>query len=127
MSTWVLRTRGAGHSRAACGEFDSSFLFGYTFITKSSGGQSEAVPPVPIPNTEVKRFSADDTKEGTPWENMPLPEGFLFYHQIPAFNSCKSLFICFDLTLCSTYNSYVELVSALITDLTTRGKYGKQI
>jgi hypothetical protein len=31
------------------------------------------------------------------------------------------------LTLCSTYNSYVELVSALITDLTTRGKYGKQI
>src|SRR5438552_18023176 len=26
-----------------------------------SGGQSEAEPPVPIPNTEVKRLSADDT------------------------------------------------------------------
>ncbi len=26
-----------------------------------SGGQSEVDPPVPIPNTEVKRLSADDT------------------------------------------------------------------
>ena len=32
-------------------------------------------PPVPIPNTEVKRPSADDTLGGTPWENMPLPGG----------------------------------------------------
>ncbi len=31
-------------------------------------------PPVPIPNTEVKHLSADDTKGGTPWENMSLPE-----------------------------------------------------
>jgi urate oxidase len=30
-------------------------------------------PPVPIPNTEVKRFSADDTQWVTFWENMPLP------------------------------------------------------
>ena len=26
-----------------------------------SGGQSDVDPPVPIPNTEVKRVSADDT------------------------------------------------------------------
>jgi hypothetical protein len=24
----------------------------------------------------VKRFSADDTEGGIPWENMPLPEAF---------------------------------------------------
>ena len=35
-------------------------------------------PPVPIPNTEVKRFSADDTEGATPWENKPLPGGFSF-------------------------------------------------
>ena len=29
------------------------------------GGQSEVAPPVPIPNTEVKRLSADDTGGGT--------------------------------------------------------------
>ena len=33
-------------------------------------------PPVPIPNTEVKRLSADDTGGATLWENMPLPEAF---------------------------------------------------
>ena len=33
---------------------------------KSLGGFSGAVPPVPIPNTEVKRFSADDTEGATP-------------------------------------------------------------
>ena len=31
-------------------------------LTESSGGQSEVAPPVPIPNTEVKRLSADDTE-----------------------------------------------------------------
>ncbi len=34
-------------------------------------------PPVPIPNTEVKHPSADDTEGATLWENMPLPGGFL--------------------------------------------------
>ena len=32
-------------------------------------------PPVPIPNTEVKRFSADDTALATVWENKSLPGG----------------------------------------------------
>lgn len=31
------------------------------------------VPPVPFPNTEVKRLSADDTGKETFWENMPPP------------------------------------------------------
>ena len=35
------------------------------------------VPPVPIPNTEVKRLSADDTALVTEWENRPLPGGFI--------------------------------------------------
>ena len=30
-------------------------------------------PPVPIPNTEVTRLSADDTALVTGWENKPLP------------------------------------------------------
>jgi hypothetical protein len=39
-------------------------------------------PPVPIPNTEVKRLSADDTERVTFWENMPLPEVILFMRHI---------------------------------------------
>ena len=36
------------------------------------------VPPVPIPNTEVKRLSADDTAPARMWENRSLPEGLFF-------------------------------------------------
>ena len=41
-------------------------------------------PPVPIPNTEVKLYSADDTASARMWENKSLPilkptfVGFLF-------------------------------------------------
>lgn len=42
----------------------------------SPGGSSEAAPPVPIPNTVVKRFSTDDTALATAWENRPLPGDF---------------------------------------------------
>ena len=41
----------------------------------SSGGSSDAVPPVPIPNTVVKRFSAYDTALVTEWENRSPPGG----------------------------------------------------
>src|SRR5437764_12249921 len=37
------------------------------------GGKSGVDPPVPIPNTEVKRPSADDTAWATGWENRPVP------------------------------------------------------
>ena len=41
----------------------------------SPGGSSEAAPPVPIPNTVVKRFSAYDTALVTEWENRSPPGG----------------------------------------------------
>ena len=55
------------------------FIEFWYIIIMPFGGQSEVDPPVPVPNTEVKRLSADDTWGGTPWENMPLPGGFIFY------------------------------------------------
>ena len=46
---------------------------------ESRGGQEkigvngDEVPPVPIPNTEVKLFSADDTWRETAWESKTSP------------------------------------------------------
>ena len=37
------------------------------------GDNSEEVTPVPIPNTEVKLLSADDTWWETAWESRSLP------------------------------------------------------
>jgi hypothetical protein len=37
------------------------------------GGHSEEDPPVPIPNTEVKLFSADGTAWVTVWESRSPP------------------------------------------------------
>ena len=37
------------------------------------GVSGEVVPPVPIPNTAVKRLSVDDTGGATLWENRPMP------------------------------------------------------
>ena len=39
-----------------------------------SGGDNEGVPPVPIPNTEVKPFSADGTWLETARESRSLPD-----------------------------------------------------
>ena len=50
----------------------------------SPGGPSEAAPPVPIPNTAVKRLSADDTALARVWENRPLPGFFLFRRKLPS-------------------------------------------
>ena len=41
------------------------------------GGNSEEVTPVPIPNTEVKLFSADGTAWETAWESRSPPK-FIF-------------------------------------------------
>ena len=38
-----------------------------------SGGDGERVTPVPIPNTEVKSFSAEGTWGATPWESRTSP------------------------------------------------------
>src|SRR5436190_3012942 len=37
------------------------------------GGESGVGPPVPMPNTAVKRSSAHDTRVIKPWENRPVP------------------------------------------------------
>ena len=44
--------------------------------TKFFGGDSEEVTPVPIPNTEVKVFSADGTARETEWESRTPPKIF---------------------------------------------------
>ena len=40
------------------------------------GGESGVVPPVPMPNTVVKRSSAHDTGVTKPRENRPVPGPF---------------------------------------------------
>ena len=42
-----------------------------------SGGYRKGVTPVPIPNTVVKTFRADDTARETLWESRSLPESKL--------------------------------------------------
>ena len=60
----------------------------------NSGGYGERVPPVPIPNTEVKPFSADGTWLETARESRSLPDSirktlsirwafFLFHLGVP--------------------------------------------
>ena len=41
------------------------------------GDASGEAPPVPIPNTEVKLSSAEDTRGATPWENRSSPGYFI--------------------------------------------------
>ena len=43
------------------------------FIQSICGDYSEEDTPVPIPNTEVKLFSADDTWWETAWESRTSP------------------------------------------------------
>src|SRR3990172_7600567 len=47
-------------------------------VETAPGGWSEAEPPVPIPNTEVKRLSADDTARATGCGKKAAARGFFF-------------------------------------------------
>ena len=47
---------------------------GYAKPYKISGDYGERDPPVLIPNTEVKPFSADGTWLETTWESRTLPD-----------------------------------------------------
>ena len=47
------------------------------FVFKVFGGNSEEGTPVPIPNTEVKLFSADGTAWDTTWESRSPPKFIL--------------------------------------------------
>ena len=51
----------------------SSFIF-CLFSFEIAGVYGVEVPPVPIPNTEVKLFSADGTWRATARESRTLPE-----------------------------------------------------
>ena len=42
-------------------------------IRKNAGDHNEEEIPVPMPNTEVKLLSAEDTYELPCWENRKLP------------------------------------------------------
>ena len=55
------------------------------------GGHSEEDPPVPIPNTEVKLFSADGTAWETMWESRSPP---IFIEKAPWCIRAKGLFAC---------------------------------
>ena len=74
-----------------------------------SGDNGERDPPVPIPNTEVKPFSADGTWLETTWESRTLPDsmkkgltpygvGFFSFHlqrsySLVVFNQCATLYL----------------------------------
>jgi hypothetical protein len=55
---------------------DNTMLPGSHF-EKSPGNHNRGETPVPIPNTEVKPFSADGTARGAEWESRSLP-GFFY-------------------------------------------------
>ena len=80
--TWLLtsltpvRARGYTGCRSPAG-VKPTLWWGLKMVALSLGGFSEAAPPVPIPNTEVKRLSADDTAFVRVWENRSLPGGFV--------------------------------------------------
>ena len=44
-----------------------------TKVSQTSGDHAGGVPPVPIPNTEVKTSRADDTWGASPWESRSSP------------------------------------------------------
>ena len=58
---------------ARCVNLDVRFS-GYEDTRENSGDNGERVPPVPIPNTEVKPFSADGTWLETARESRTLPD-----------------------------------------------------
>ena len=57
-------------------------LLHYVFLsvlkrhTQHIGDDKIGGTPVPIPNTEVKTYDAEDTRDESLWENMELP---IFY------------------------------------------------
>ncbi len=46
------------------------------------GGDSEEVTPVPMPNTEVKLFSADGSRGVSPCESRTPPSFFYFIYHV---------------------------------------------
>ena len=74
-SLQVLIGRGLDHK--LCVKFEKKHLRSLCSIlrlqTSRTGIYGDEVTPVPIPNTEVKLLSADDTWWETAWESRTLP------------------------------------------------------
>lgn len=51
-------------------------------IRRISGDDNEEEIPVPMPNTEVKLLSAEDTYELPCWENRKLPVFFMPFYLV---------------------------------------------
>jgi hypothetical protein len=83
--------------------------------------------PVPIPNTEVKRLSADDTREATLWENMPLPGGFSKFLEISNSN-CNAQYPKYPeaLTL-QIKRPIIQLNTPREQSIKNKDRYGQQI
>jgi len=83
--------------------FDLAGMFQCTTSKELDGGFSVGVPPLPIPNREVKPHSADGT--GFRWESRSPP---LFYTSKPAYlmRAFCVLYICF-LSISLTSSFYV--------------------
>ena len=65
---WVKILKGSGFSYIT-----PLFQHSITPVFKFLGDHGEGETPVPIPNTEVKPFSADGTAWVTVWESRTLP------------------------------------------------------
>ena len=55
------------------GSFSLGSLFNFEDPVLETGANGGEVPPVPIPNTEVKLTGADDTWLATAWNNRKTP------------------------------------------------------
>ena len=77
LSQGILIGRGLDlKARGKSSSFEVSSEFSRQENTESNvldGDDSEEDPPVPIPNTEVKLFSVEDTWLETAWKNRELP------------------------------------------------------
>ena len=58
------------------------------------GANYDEVPPVPIPNTEVKLISAEDTWRAAAWENRSVP--VLKYKEVAMIVNIVAAFLYFS-------------------------------
>ena len=76
MSLPVLIGRPLGHTSK------STYMVVNKFAKSLPGDHGGGETPVPIPNTEVKPSSADDTAGATLWESRSLPGFFISGNRI---------------------------------------------
>ena len=80
------------------------FFISPALTIKFYGGHSKEDPPVPIPNTEVKLFSADGTARATVWESRSSP---YFYTKSPNQRNLIGAFVFLYLLICHTFSRFI--------------------